>query len=48
MIWKNFFDMVKDAHLKATDYIEILANNLFSEKSDAVLEENLNCAVTAV
>lgn len=28
LVWKNFFDMVKDAHMKSTEYIEILGRNL--------------------
>jgi hypothetical protein len=48
MVWKNFFDMVVDANLKSPSYIEILLNNLFQEKSDAVLEENLNHAKSSL
>lgn len=48
MVWKNFYDMVRGGMLKSTDYIEILVNNLFGEKSDAILEENLNYALTVI
>lgn len=48
MVWKNFFDMVKDGHLRSDDYILILEKNLFQEKSDAIIEENLGYAILAI
>ena len=36
LIWRSFFDMLKDAQITSTQYIEVFTKNITKEESDSI------------
>lgn len=48
MIWRNFYDMVKDGIISSLKYIDIFEQNIPSEKSDSIFERNFEYIYGAI
>lgn len=48
LIWKAFFDMVRDALLTSIDFIDIVANSIGDEPGDSLLNEIFEYAHSAI
>ena len=38
LVWKTYYDMVKEGKIKSTSYIKTLTKSLHEERSDPILE----------
>jgi hypothetical protein len=41
MIWRTLYEMVRDSRMKSSQYLNFILNNLRTEKSDTIIEEQL-------
>jgi len=48
LIWRSFFDMVKDAKLTADKYLDIFRNNIDQEPFDSLFEKQFDLAHAAI
>jgi aminopeptidase N len=48
LIWRSFFDMVKDAKITSRDYINFVVKNITQEKSDSIFERQFDLIHAAI
>lgn len=48
LIWRSFFDMVKDAKITSKDYIDFVLKNIAVEKSDSIFERQFDLVHGAI
>ncbi len=48
LIWRSFFEMVKDGKMRADRYVDIIIECLAVEESDAIFETQLEFVHTAI
>ena len=48
LIWRSFYDMVKDAKMTAAKYLDIIVNSLANEPSDGIFETQLSYISMAI
>lgn len=48
MIWRSFFDMVKDSKMTSEKYLEIFTNNIDQEPFDSIFEKQFDLAHAAI
>ena len=41
MIWRTLYEMVRDSRMKSSQYLNFILNNLRTEMSDTIIEEQL-------
>ncbi len=50
LIWRSFYDMVKDSKISSLRYIDIFQANIANEKSDSIFENHfiyVNAAINS-
>jgi len=48
LIWKSFFDMIKDAKMTTHKYVDIVCKNIVKESSDSIFEKQLDYIFAAI
>lgn len=48
LIWRSFFDMLKDAQITSTQYIEVFTKNITKEESDSIFEKQFDYIHAAI
>lgn len=48
LVWRSFFDMVKDAKITSRDYLGFVVKNIGQEKSDSIFERQFDLIHAAI
>lgn len=48
LVWRSFFDMVKDAKITSRDYLNFVVKNIEREKSDSIFERQFDLIHAAI
>lgn len=48
LIWRSFFEMVKDAQITSADLIQFVIKNIANEKSDSIFEKQFDLMHSAI
>lgn len=48
LIWRSFFEMVKDAKITSRDFIDFVVKNISNEKSDSIFERQFDLMHAAI
>lgn len=48
LVWRSFFDMVKDAKITSRDYLNFVVKNIGQEKSDSIFERQFDLIHAAI
>lgn len=48
LIWRSFFEMIKDAKMKSDDFVDVITKSLAEETSDSIFERQFDFVHTAI